>query len=388
MLLLLDVCRYHGRHHSAEESACLRTNAPGSEDVAPLLGAVSALGDASGRRWAAMRPEELDGAGAALFLLSKIFRANQPPQSGVALVWPERSDLDALVAVLRRHASQCSWRALDAAAVLPDQTISVPYFDLEQDLPGFRHETYDCSEARSLATEELQRRIAIGEVPPELPTLLERVLDPYPLEDRMIPARLLARSGDAGAVEPLAQALQSSDPEIRQAAAVALSGIADGRALHSVLAAMEYPYFLGGPSIEKILERIAAMGSDVDALLRSLATAEGSSRQRVVRLLGESHDARATEPLVSLLRTATADGDQKTVERVAEALVAVGSVAVERLTDMLRDADPYLRWSSASILGKIGDPRAISALRPLLNDQDEGVREAADVALERIQARP
>lgn len=47
-------------------------------------------------------------------------------------------------------------------------------------------------------------------------------------------------------------------------------------------------------------------------------------------------------------------------------------------------ADSFERWAAAFELGELGDSAAVGALRGLLNDDDESVREAAEIALTKI----
>jgi hypothetical protein len=72
-----------------------------------------------------------------------------------------------------------------------------------------------------------------------------------------------------------------------------------------------------------------------------------------------------------------------------QALVATGSAAVPALLDRLADADPDVRQWAANVLGQIGPDAslAVEALLQALNDEIEVVREAARVALDRIENR-
>ena len=58
---------------------------------------------------------------------------------------------------------------------------------------------------------------------------------------------------------------------------------------------------------------------------------------------------------------------------------------VEDLMELLVHEDKGLRGDTAALLGKIGDPRAIPALRRAAQDTDSDVREAAEEALELLE---
>lgn len=59
---------------------------------------------------------------------------------------------------------------------------------------------------------------------------------------------------------------------------------------------------------------------------------------------------------------------------------------VEQLVDLLSHEDAPLRGDTAVLLGKIGHPSVVPALKGLLEDPDEDVREVAQEALEEIEA--
>jgi HEAT repeat protein len=59
--------------------------------------------------------------------------------------------------------------------------------------------------------------------------------------------------------------------------------------------------------------------------------------------------------------------------------------AVLLLLELLQDERPEMRRTAAESLGKIGDPRAIDPLLALLSDREAAVREAAVLAIGRVQ---
>ena len=160
------------------------------------------------------------------------------------------------------------------------------------------------------------------------------------------------------------------------------------------------------PAAETALEE-EKVKDEIDIQIDLLKDPEWTARREAVVTLGEMGDERCVEPLVSALR----DGDWQVREAVIEALGQVGSPAVERLIKVLRDWD--LRKSVIRALGKIKDERVLDPLMQLLhNDEfkhdatealielgtpaveqlvgalkhkDEGVRQQAIIALGRIK---
>ncbi|MEG3056095.1 MAG: HEAT repeat domain-containing protein [Methanoculleus sp.] len=85
--------------------------------------------------------------------------------------------------------------------------------------------------------------------------------------------------------------------------------------------------------------------------------------------------------LISVLRSGESTGRMA----AAEALAAIGSIALPDLTEALDDPDPRLRMWAAYTLGMLGDAEAVPALIQALDDSDPGVRKWAIAALRRIK---
>lgn len=304
---------------------------------------------------------------------------------------PARSNLDRLVSLLRDHASECSSEALDAVAALPDQTVSgEPLYHSDGELYAYEQAVLDCSEARTLAEEELGRRPMWAQERDSVASLLERICNKLlPDHRRMAAARQLGRSGSSDAVEPLIEALQAGGESVREAAAHALAELADERALAVILQHVSDPTPWTkslNKSMERALTRIISTG-DVELFLGHLATTEGAVRRRLIGILGQLRDKRSAGGLVALLRESADQGDRKTLDRVIHALEEIGSGAIDAVVSALREEEPTVRWAAANLLARIGDDTVIPALTPLANDSDEGVRQAAISALEQIESR-
>jgi len=169
-------------------------------------------------------------------------------------------------------------------------------------------------------------------------------------EVRAAAARALGGIKDPRAVEPLIAALKDEDSDVRKAAARALGEIKDPRAVEPLIAALE------------------------DEELRVRAAA--------AEALGQIGDARAVAPLIAALK----DTDKYVRKAATEALGKIGAPAVESLSAALKDTDKYVRKAAAYALGEIKDPRAVEPLIAALRDSD--VREAAAEALDRLGWKP
>jgi HEAT repeat protein len=205
----------------------------------------------------------------------------------------------------------------------------------------------------------------------------------------------LRRREGAGSIDPLIAALRSKDRSVRHVAASRLTGwdMSDVSTLTSVVAALaDKDYFRGlhiddqkeaRNALEMTFGRVLAR-ADVDVHLKAVRNTTGAARRRLVRALGRTGDARAVGPLLELLREAASGSDQGTFQDVCEALGEIGGAASSGLVSGLSDGDPTVRWAAVRLLGKVGDSTVVPVLRSMLDDPDEGVREAVAVAVERI----
>ncbi|MGE5237219.1 MAG: HEAT repeat domain-containing protein [Chloroflexota bacterium] len=91
---------------------------------------------------------------------------------------------------------------------------------------------------------------------------------------------------------------------------------------------------------------------------------------------------RDVKGLIEALRCR--NGNNDTSRKAVEALVLIGTSAVESLISVLNDGNGSARSCAAWALGKIGDDRAVDPLIAALGDSSEHVREHAAAALGRI----
>ena len=177
--------------------------------------------------------------------------------------------------------------------------------------------------------------------------------------------QVLGKAGDPRAVDVLTRALADADEAVREDAAEGLMNMGD----------------VGFPVLVKVLQ-----------------VARGQARTKAVRLLGKTGDERAAVALVPLVLDAdrtvarTAESALRRITgargHVAVALAKVGTGAVPPLIAALSSSLPEIRRAAIEALIKIGDPRALPAMKEALADPDMDVRRAAAEALARGHLAP
>jgi hypothetical protein len=170
-------------------------------------------------------------------------------------------------------------------------------------------------------------------------------------ENRRAAAEALGGLKDVRAVEPLISALKDDDWRVRKASALALGGLKDVRA--------------------------------VEPLISALKDKDWRVRRTSALALGELNDERAVEPLIAVLK----DNDWDVRRAAAEVLGKLKDLrAVEPLIFALKkDVISQVRYNAARALGEIEDARAVEPLILALKDSDEGLRLNAKEALDKIK---
>ena len=117
---------------------------------------------------------------------------------------------------------------------------------------------------------------------------------------------------------------------------------------------------------------------EVKRLAETLAAADDSARKAAAQRLAELGDT-AAGTLADLLR------DPQTPRALraaaAEGLRAIGRPATPALLRVLADENPYVRATTAEVLGAIGDRTAVRSLTQSLGDREPAVRDRAAWAL-------
>lgn len=266
-------------------------------------------------------------------------------------------------------------------------------------------------------------------------------------EARKAAAQALGEIGNAQAVAPLIKALAHRDVETRRTAAVALGCIGSDESVDALRALSEDPNEPVQLAVVEALRRIgglragAGLRAIIDAgrknvreaasaalsslplapttaaeraaaavltgdfqaagregeaaaetLIATLSSKDAGRRRQAAETLAQLRTPVAVDPLLRALR----DHDSSVQEAAAKALISAGPASLAGLTESLAHHDPSVQRLAARGLGEIGDPRSVSALagvieqNPLITheylDLLDGLRAAA-AALTDILAR-
>jgi len=186
----------------------------------------------------------------------------------------------------------------------------------------------------------------------------------------------LGKSGDERVIDPLIKALEDSNRNVREWAALALVKI--GRpAVEPLRAAIKSK----NDSVKWQTVAILGLINDSNAtetLSQTLESNNSTVRYWAAASLGQIKDNRSRDALISVL----GDGNE-TVRN--EAGWAVQSLAGEGTADLLirllKDNDPNRRMAAAHSLDDPAEVRAAPALIEALHDSEPGVRSEAAAAL-------
>jgi len=207
-----------------------------------------------------------------------------------------------------------------------------------------------------------------------------------PSKYQMTAAKLLGEIGDPRAVDPLIDALQDEDWQVRAEAATALGKIGDAKAIGPLIVALgdyETPILPSERVRQAAAKALVEFGEPaVNPLIYAFVDKSGWVRSGAVEVLGEIGEP-AIDPLIETLKSKEYGWGYRS--NAAKALGEIGDLrAFDPLIDALQDEYSGVRKEAATALGKIGDPRAVEPLIESLGDKDLGVRESAAQALGKI----
>jgi HEAT repeat protein len=221
----------------------------------------------------------------------------------------------------------------------------------------------------------------LARIPSASATLIKVLATAHPI----IRARIVdvfALSRDNSSVPALLDALQGEYFTVRARAAIALGRIGETKAIEPLLASLK--------DREDEVRIAACLGlgffkdpstfDDITTVL--LDDPKIEVRQAAAKALGNTQHAKALPFLMEALHDSFWWYERE-VEAgdLLKAIEKMGMLAVDPLIEALRDKEGAVRKFAATLLGKIGDPRAIEPLAMALYDLHHDVGEMSAQAL-------
>lgn len=228
---------------------------------------------------------------------------------------------------------------------------------------------------------------------------------------RMEAAETLGVLGDARAAEGLTRILRDPHWEVRQAATLALGKLNVKEAVPALVGVLKDRDREVREAAIKALDYIRSPDS-ISGLVMAMADDQDVIRQLATNTLQNIDPnwqmSEAAHSVIPELKTLLKSREYWVRQASAEVLARIGNIrpaepatkglaepthyrreaAIDALTEMVRDYDRDLRHAAVDALGRLGLPASARVLRGVLEDEDEGVRAAAQRALEIIQGKP
>ncbi len=251
-------------------------------------------------------------------------------------------------------------------------------------------------DVRSHAAEALGR---IGD-PRAVEPLIEALKDENGFVSKTV-AEALANIGEPS-VKPLIKALKNSDSCLRSNAAGTLGLIGDVRAVEPLIKLLN-DKDMGRPAANALSEIANNNSTDPDvkdkvtkvlenrkiikhnSISKSISEKQSNTLKKTNNEITDKKTDIATELKVDSLIFKLKDTDPSVRESSVEKIVNIGESAVLPLIEYLKNENEWARLMAATALGKIGDERAITPLKQLLNDKDEGVRYITRISLDNLE---
>ncbi len=196
---------------------------------------------------------------------------------------------------------------------------------------------------------------------------------------RIAAIKSLAEIGDASAVPELVGLLNDGDSEISQAAQESLASLPGHKADEAVMEMLNSNQTNRRLTALDLISR-RRMTPSVPAVLKAARDDNQEIRSSALRKVGELGGLTELPALLDLLMIFKTSQDLDVVER---ALTAICTKAdnpesqAEKLIGLLDRVQPLQKCALLHVLGVIGGPEALEAVRAEVNDSQEVVREAA-----------
>ena len=226
----------------------------------------------------------------------------------------------------------------------------------------------------------------LARIPSATPTLTKILASTHPIIRGRV-AEVFSISKDRTAVSALMDALRGEYFTVRSRAALALGKIGDGKALPLLLNALK------DPEDEVRIAACLALGffkepSTFDEITNVLLDdPQIEVRQAAAKALGNTGHPAAVPFLMEALHDSFwwFEREYAAVD-LLQALEKMGTAAVDPLIEALQDKEGTVRKFAATLLGKLGNSRAIEPLGMALYDMHHDVGSAAAESLARFGA--
>jgi HEAT repeat protein len=223
--------------------------------------------------------------------------------------------------------------------------------------------------------------LAIGAeaVPP-----LVNKLDHASAAARIAAADLLGRLGDRRATMPLSRALDDAEADVAAAAAAALGHLGDDAAVDDLIGAFAHPHAAVRRAAIAAINSIGATGT-AERIRIALADPDQRVRESAVRVAGYFGFPEAVPTIVAALSDPVEDVRRAAIEQLPVLDDVEGADAVGRLATAVAEETPRNRAAAAHAMRLVDDPRAAAALSLALHDADPWVRYFSATSLGEIQ---
>jgi HEAT repeat protein len=214
--------------------------------------------------------------------------------------------------------------------------------------------------------------------PAALPALF-KVAKSGPVPVRVAAVRAMPDIGDAAAVPMLAELIGAGSQEVAQAAQEAL-GALPGREADDAVMAMFTGNDQNGRTTALALMGRRRMTSSIPTLLKTARDGDAALRPAVIKMVGELGDAAQLPALLDLLMKVNETQDISAAEQAIDTVCKKTEnpqTQVGRLIELLDRAPVAQKMSLLRVLGGIGGPEALKAVRGAVDSSEADVRTVA-----------